>query len=347
MKLSVFSAKSYDKEYLSSIQDKTYPSLCSIIFHSFALSSETVSLAEGSDAICAFVNDTLDAPVLHTLHNYGIRAILLRCAGYNNVDLPVAEELGMFVANVPSYSPEAVAEFAVALIQTLNRKTHRAYNRVREGNFNLEGFLGITLCGKTVGVVGVGRIGLALARIMRGFGCRVVAYDPFGGEEFKQYGEFVGLEELLAQSDIVSLHCPLTEGTRHIVNEETLGMMKKGAFLVNTSRGGLVDTMSTIQALKTGQLGGLALDVYEAEGALFYNDHSGEIIHDDLLMRLMTFPNVLVCGHQAFFTEDALREIATVTLGNLEDYIAKRTCKNSLVREGHLMVAPDKEPVRL
>ncbi|XBQ87591.1 hypothetical protein V6000_003245 [Aspergillus fumigatus] len=325
MKLAVFSAKSYDKLFLDSSLEKDYASFCEIVYHSFALSSETVSLAKGSDAVCAFVNDTLDAPVLKSLHRYGIRAILLRCAGFNNVDLQVAEELGFFVANVPSYSPEAVAEFAVALIQTLNRKTHRAYNRVREGNFNLEGFLGHTLHGKTVGIVGVGRIGLALAKIFHGFGCRLLASDPFGGEEFRKYGEFVELSELLAQSDV----------------------MRKGALLVNTSRGGLINTKAAIRALKEGHLGGLALDVYEGEGSLFYNDHSTEIIHDDTLMRLMTFPNVLVCGHQAFFTQEALCEIAGVTLGNLQDFVLKRTCKNSLVREGHLLVRRDTEPVRL
>ncbi|KAH8433467.1 2-hydroxyacid dehydrogenase [Aspergillus melleus] len=347
MKLAVFSAKSYDKQYLTSTLQTHHPSLCDITYHSFALSSETVSLAYGSTAVCVFVNDILTAPVLKSLHAHGTRAILLRCAGYNNVDLQAAEELGLFVANVPSYSPEAVAEFAVALIQTLNRKTHRAYNRVREGNFNLEGFLGHTLHGKTVGVVGVGRIGMALARIFNGFGCRLLAYDPFGGDEFTQYGAFVELDELLRESHIVSLHCPLTESTRHLLGGENLAKMKQGALLVNTSRGGLIDTKAAIGALKRGQLGGLALDVYEEEGGLFYNDHSGEIIHDDTLMRLMTFPNVLVCGHQAFFTEEALGEIAGVTLANLLDFKEKRTCKNSLVREGHLLVSRDEEPVRL
>ncbi|KAB8074223.1 hypothetical protein BDV29DRAFT_173972 [Aspergillus leporis] len=347
MKLAVFSSKSYDKHYLDLTLRKEHPSLCEITYHSFALSSETVSLSQGSNAVCVFVNDQLDASVLKTLYANGVRVILLRCAGFNNVDLQVAEDLGFFVANVPSYSPEAVAEFAVALIQTLNRKTHRAYNRVREGNFNLEGFLGHTLYGKTVGIVGVGRIGLAFARILHGFGCKLLAHDPFGGEDFKKYGKFVALDDLLQQSDIVSLHCPLTEGTRHIISDTNLSRMKKGALLVNTSRGGLVNTQAVIKALKSGQLGGVALDVYEEEGSLFYNDHSGEIIHDDVLMRLMTFPNVLVCGHQAFFTTEALSEIAGVTLGNLEDFVMKRTCKNSLVREGHLLVAKDKEPVRL
>ncbi|KAL3433721.1 hypothetical protein BDV09DRAFT_104082 [Aspergillus tetrazonus] len=352
--LAVFSTKSYDRSYLDTTL-KSHPSLSNtvkITYHAFPLSLETAPLAASHTAVCAFVNDTLDGPVLRTLHEGGTRAILLRCAGFNNVDLVVAEELGLFVANVPSYSPEAVAEFTIALLQTLNRNIHKAYNRVREGNFNLEGFLGMTLHGKTVGVVGVGRIGLALARIVRGFGCRLLAADPkpaVSAEEFKnEYGgEIVELRTLLAESDVVSLHCPLTAGTRHIIDAENLGYMKRGALLVNTSRGPLVNTKAAIEALKSGQLGGLALDVYEEEGAYFYNDHSAEIIHDDTLMRLMTFPNVLVCGHQAFFTREALTEIAGTVLSNLEDWIEGRHCGNSLVREGHLVVPEGKEPVRI
>lgn len=355
--LAVFSTKSYDKQYLSTTLQEQYPTLCEITYHGFPLSAETASLAHGSEAVCAFVNDKLDAAVLRALHEGGTRAILLRCAGFNGIDLDAAEKLGLFVANVPSYSPEAVAEFAVALIQTLNRKTHRSYNRVREGNFNIEGLLGYTLAGKTVGVVGLGRIGLSFTRIMHGFGCKLLAYDPYcaaspdasgGGAEFRQLGgSFVELDELLHESDIVSLHCPLTETTRHVIGRESLKQIKTGAMIVNTSRGALIHTQAVIEALKTGRLGGLALDVYEEEGALFYDDHSADIIHDDALMRLMTFPNVLVCGHQAFFTDEALREIATVTLGNLEDFVLRRTCRNSLVREGHLLVEKDKEPVRL
>lgn len=264
-----------------------------------------------------------------------------------HVDLASAEKLGLFVANVPAYSPEAVAEFAVALVQTLNRGTHRAYNRVREGNFNIEGLLGTTLHGQTVGIVGVGRIGLAAARIFHGFGCRLLAHDPFAGDEFRAYGTLVDLDTLLRESQIVSLHCPLTEGTRHLINETTLERMRPGAMLVNTSRGGLIDSAAVIQALKSQRLGGLALDVYEAEGELFYNDHSWEIIHDDLLMRLMTFPNVLICGHQGVFTREALTEIASVTLDNLSDFVEGRSCANSLVAEGHLLARKDTAPVRL
>ncbi|KAL2135006.1 hypothetical protein VTI74DRAFT_10141 [Chaetomium olivicolor] len=363
LNLAVFSAKSYDREYLlrahaalnssasSSSPSPSTPSenraSLTLTFHEFALSAETVPLARGADAVCVFVNDALPAPVLRALYDEGVRAVLLRCAGYNHVDLAAAEQLGLFVANVPSYSPEAVAEFSVALIQTLNRKTHRAYNRVREGNFSLDGLMGKTLCGKTVGVVGTGKIGLATARILRGFGCRLLAYDPFPTDAFGEFGEYVGLEELLGQSDYVSLHCPLTDATRHIINARTLGMMKNGAVLINTSRGGLVNTESVIAALKRKHLGGLALDVYEGEGSLFYQDHSAEIIQDDQLMRLMTFPNVLVCGHQAFFTEEALTEIAECTLRNLDDFINQVPCKNSLVKQGHGLVRRESLPVRI
>ncbi|KAL4915892.1 hypothetical protein BDW62DRAFT_117155 [Aspergillus aurantiobrunneus] len=350
IKLAVFSTKSYDKTYLSAAFP-THPEI-QATYLPVPLTLETAPLAATHSAICAFVNDTLDAPVLHALHKAGTRAILLRCAGFNNIDLPTAESLGLFVANVPSYSPEAVAEFTVALLQTLNRNIHRAYSRVRDGNFNLEGFLGVTLHGKTVGVVGVGRIGLAVVRILRGFGCRVLAADPkpaLTPDEFRDGygGEMVGLRTLLEQSDVVSLHCPLTGGTRHIMGVENLGLMKEGALLVNTSRGALVDTRAAIEALKCGRLGGLALDVYEEEEAYFYNDHSQEVIRDDTLMRLMTFPNVIVCGHQAFFTHEALTEIAGTTVANLLDWMMGRHCGNSLVREGHLVVPEGKEPVRI
>lgn len=330
MKLAVFSAKPYDKKYLSAAA----PEYFEITYHDESLTKKTAALlSDGeADGVCAFVNDQLPAEVLEALHSKGVGAVLMRCAGFNNVDLDRAEELGLFVANVPAYSPEAVAEFAVALIQTLNRKTHRAYNRVREGNFALDGLLGRTLHGKTVGLIGTGRIGVAFARIMKGFGCRVLAYDPYPSKYFEEYGEYTTLEDLIPQSDVISLHCPLTDQTRHIINPDTLALLKPGAILVNTSRGGLVDTPAVIEALKTRKLAGLALDVYEGEGALFYDDHSGEIIQDDELMRLMTFPNVVVCGHQAFFTEEALTEIAECTVRNLEDFHQGNECKNALVK---------------
>lgn len=331
MKLAVFSAKPYDRQYLSStLAARQDSSTVELIFHDFPLSIETVPLATGAEAVCVFVNDILPAEVLESLRREGVHAVLLRCAGYNNVDLDAASALGLFVANAPSYSPEAVAEFAVALLQTLNRNTHRAYNRVREGNFSLDGLLGKTLCGKTVGVIGTGKIGLAAARILSGYGCRLLAFDPFPAEAFKQYGEYVDLDTLLPQCDFVTLHCPFTDATRHIINKESLSKMKKGAVLVNTSRGGLIDTGAVIAALKSKHLGGLALDVYESEGTLFYNDHSGDIIDDDELMRLMTFPNVIICGHQAFFTEEALTEIADCTLRNLDDFMKGVPGKNAL-----------------
>jgi D-lactate dehydrogenase len=348
MKIAVFSAKPYDKTFLNEAlkANNASASHVKLVYYEHLLNPETASLVKGAEAVCVFVNDILTEEVLEVLWGKGVRAVLLRCAGYNNVDLDAAERIGFFVANVPSYSPEAVAEFAVALIQTLNRKTHRAFNRVREGNFNLNGLLGRTLAGKTVGIVGTGKIGVCLAHIMRGFKCKLIAYDPFPNPAFKEYGEYMSLEELLPQCDIVSLHCPLMEKTRHIINAKTLALMKPDAMLVNTSRGGLVDTKSVVQALKDGKLGGMALDVYEAEGKLFYNDHSGEIINDDDLARLMSFPNVLICGHQGFFTEEALREISECTFRNLEDFTMERHCPNSLVSEGNTLVRVDSHPVR-
>ncbi|KUI58074.1 D-lactate dehydrogenase [Cytospora mali] len=334
MKLTVFNTQLYDKKYFSAVHSAREPqSDIELSFHEFPLSPETVALASNADAVCVFVNDDLSSPVLQSLHDAGVQAILLRCAGYNNVDLDKAKKLGLFVANVPSYSPETVAEFALALIQTLNRNTHRAYNRVREGNFNLDGLVGKTLCGKTVGLIGTGKIGVALARILKGFGCNLLASDPFENADFKKYGSYTDLDTLLSSSDIVSLHCPLMPTTKYIINEKTISQMKKGAMLVNTSRGALIDTRSVIQALKSKQLGGLALDVYEGESKIFYKDHSttNTIIEDDMLMRLMTFPNVLISGHQAFFTEEALSEIADVTLRNLEHFRDGRRCPNSLI----------------
>lgn len=277
-----------------------------------------------------FVNDRLDAAALDALHALGLRALLLRCAGYNNVDLAAAQRLGFFVARVPAYSPEAVAEHTLALIMTLNRHTHRAYNRVREGNVMLEGLLGRTLHGKTVGIVGTGRIGLATARILHGMGCEVLGCDPFPSPLFEPLGQMVPLATLLKRSDIVSLHCPLDDETRHLIDAASLALMKPGAMLVNTSRGALVDTHAVIEALKSRHLGELAIDVYEQEGALFFQDRSGEIIDDEVFQRLMTFPNVLVTGHQGFFTAEALQEIAETTLQNLCHFAAGTECPHAV-----------------
>jgi len=332
MKMAVFSARPYDRRYLEqALQARPSAEACECRYLDAALQAQTTTLAAGCTAVCVFVNDRLDAPVLQALHAQGVRAVLLRCAGFNNVDLAAARALGMFVARVPGYSPEAVAEHALALVMTLNRCTHRAYNRVREGNFMLEGLLGHTLHGRTVGIVGTGRIGLAAARIFRGLGCQVLGYDPFPAPAFAEIGRYVALPELLAAADIVSLHCPLDQDTYHLINADSLARMKRGAMLVNTSRGALVDTAAVIAALKSRQLGHLAIDVYEQEGPLFFQDRSGDIIDDDTFQRLMTFPNVLVTGHQGFFTEEALQQISAVTVANLDDFQQGRACANSVL----------------
>jgi D-lactate dehydrogenase len=282
------------------------------------LSVETAPLAAEADAVCAFVNDDLGEAVLEELARVGVGHIALRSAGFNHVDLNAAERLGILVTRVPGYSPYAVAEHGVALLMALVRKTHRAYNRVREGNFSLAGLLGFDLHGKTVGVVGTGQIGTVFARIMLGFGCRVLAYDPYPSEEARALGlEYVALEELLAESHIVSLHLPVTPQTRHFIDADRIALMRDGVTLINTSRGSLVDTLAVIEALKTGKIGLLGLDVYEEEADLFFEDLSDSVLADDVFTRLLTFPNVIITGHQAFFTAEALENIAMTTIGNL------------------------------
>lgn len=274
---------------------------------------------EGTFAVCVFVNDKLTTDVIEILAAKGVKVIALRCAGFNNVQLAAAKQHGIVVCRVPAYSPEAVAEHAVAMLLTLNRKTHKAYNRVREQNFSLNGLLGFNLHGKTVGVIGTGKIGKAFCKIMLGFGCKVLAFDLFKDEGMVaagvQYGTF---NEVLKQADIISLHCPLTPENRYLINQETLGQMKQGATLINTSRGALIDTHAVINALKAGRLAYLGIDVYEQEERLFFKDLSGSIIEDDTIQRLMSFPNVLVTGHQAFFTADALSQIAETTLNSID-----------------------------
>jgi D-lactate dehydrogenase len=278
----------------------------------------TAPLAEGFPAVCAFVNDQLDAEVLNALHDGGTRLIALRSAGFNHVDLARAASLGMRVARVPAYSPYAVAEHAVALILTLNRKLHRAYARVREGNFSLDGLLGFEVHGSTVGIIGTGKIGVAFARIMSGFGCRLLAHDPYPNAECEKLGvEYVELPTLFGASDIIALHAPLMPATVHLIDEAALGQMKDGVMLVNTSRGALVDTRAVIDALKSGRLGGLGLDVYEEEEELFFEDFSDQVITDDVFARLLTFPNVVITGHQGFFTTSALQNIADTTVANI------------------------------
>ncbi|MBB3658029.1 D-lactate dehydrogenase [Rhizobium sp. BK650] len=331
MKIAVFSAHAYDKNFLDE-GNRREPTPFDLIYQEASLSLQTVAFAQGCDAICVFVNDVVNAPVLEALSRLGVKGVFLRCAGFNNVDIDAAQKLGLLVARVPAYAPEAVAEHTVALIMTLNRHTHRAYNRVREGNFMLNGLLGMTLHGKTVGVIGLGKIGLAVAKIMNGFGCRVLGFDPMPSPEFTAIGEMVDLDSLLARSDIVTLHCPLFENNRHMINKEKLGLMKPGAMLINTSRGALIDTRAVILALKSRRLGALGIDVYEEESALFFHDRSSDIIDDDVFQRLMTFPNVLVTGHQGFFTTEALREIADVTFQNLNCLVHGTSCPNAVLK---------------
>lgn len=317
MKVAVFSTKSYDKEYLDKANAAN---LHELNYFESSLKLKTVKLAEGYDAVCVFVNDALTKDVIEALAAQQLRAIVLRCAGFNNVDIETACQLGIKVLRVPAYSPNAVAEHAVALIMALNRKTHKAYNRVREGNFSIERLQGFELAGKTVGVVGTGKIGAAFANIMKGFGCRVVAYDVYRNSTLEEQGvSYLSLDELLRVSDIVSLHCPLTPETNRLINKDSIALMKKGAMLINTSRGKLVDTDAAIEALKEGSLGYLGIDVYEQEEKLFFKDLSEIIILDDKIMRLMTFPNVLITAHQAYFTDTALSQIAFTTLQNISD----------------------------
>lgn len=332
MKVAVFSAKPYDEKFLTAVNQQYGHELK---FFSPNLDEQTVALAKGFEAVCVFVNDRLDRPIIEQLAQQEIKLIALRCAGYNNVDLDAAEEFDVTVVRVPAYSPHAVAEHAIALILTLNRKIHRAYYRVREGNFSLNGLLGFDLYGRTVGIIGTGNIGRITGQILHGFGCRILAYDLYPNSEFaEKYGEYVALEDLLAQSDIISLHCPLTEDTHHLIDDRAISLMKPGVMLVNTSRGALVDTKAVIRGLKSKKIGNLALDVYEQESKIFFEDLSGEVIQDDVFQRLLTFPNVIITGHQAFFTTEALNNIAETTLSNITAIAKARPCANQLNTSG-------------
>jgi D-lactate dehydrogenase len=326
MKVTVFSTKPYDEQFFKT---NNPPFGHELEFIENRLKRESAHLAQGAPAVCAFVNDVLDAATLERLHLGGTRFIALRCAGFNNVDLAAAKALGIQVARVPAYSPYAVAEHTVTLLLCLNRRVHKAYNRVREGNFSIDGLIGHDVHGKTVGVIGTGIIGGIFARIMTGFGCEVLAYDVAPNPECVKAGvNYVSLDELFARSHAISLHCPLMPQTRHIIEEKTLAKMRDGVFIVNTSRGALIDTEAVIAAIKSGRVGGLALDVYEEESELFFEDLSFQIIQDDVFMRLTTFPNVIVTGHQAFFTEEAMTNISKTTLSNLADFEAGRECPN-------------------
>ena len=315
MHMTVFSSKAYDRVHL----DEANRAHGFHLTHVEArLTADTAVLADGAAAVCAFVNDRLDAPALQRLSALGVRLVALRCAGFNNVDLAAAARLGIAVGRVPAYSPHAVAEHTLALILSLDRKIHRAYNRVREGNFALDGLLGFDLHGKTVGVVGTGRIGCQVVRILRGFGCTVLTLDPVPSPECEALGaQATDKASLLARADIVTLHCPLTAATRHWLDAAAVASMRQGAMLINTSRGALVDTPAVVEGLKQGRIGALGLDVYEEEAELFFEDQSDHAIQDDVFARLLTFPNVLVTGHQGFFTREAMRAIAETTLANV------------------------------
>ena len=320
MRTILFSSQTYDRDsFIAAAQDDGNE----LHFQPARLTLDTVALAHDYEVICPFINDDLSAPVLEQLAAGRTRLIALRSAGYNHVDLPAAKRLGLSVVRVPAYSPHAVAEHAVALILALNRRLHRAYNRTREGDFSLHGLTGFDLVGKTVGVVGTGQIGATFARIMNGFGCKLLAYDPFPNPEVEALGaRYLSLPQLLAESQIISLHCPLNKESKHLINRESLAHMQPGAMLINTGRGGLVDTPALIDALKDGQLGYLGLDVYEEEAQLFFEDRSDLPLQDDVLARLLTFPNVIVTAHQAFLTREALGAIAATTLQNIAAWMA-------------------------
>lgn len=318
MRVAVFSTKSYDKEYLDKANTDNSVEL---IYFEASLKEKTARLAENFDAVCVFVNDRLTKEVIDELGALKVKLIALRSAGFNNVDIQAAYDNNITVLRVPAYSPHSVAEHAVALILTLARKTHKAYNRVREGNFSLERLTGYDLFDKTVGVIGTGKIGVIFANIMKGFGCKVIAHDRFPSTSVMEAGiRYKSLDELLQVSDIISLHCPLTPETHHIINRHSLSLMKDGAMLINTSRGKLVDTDAVIEALKKGRLGYLGIDVYEQEEKLFFKDLSEVVIVDDKISRLMSFPNVLITAHQAFFTDTALGQISRTTIQNITDF---------------------------
>lgn len=316
MKLAFFDTKSYD---IPGFDRYGIPAGVEIKYFESNLNRDTVTLAAGFDAVCVFVNDTVDAVVVDKLHQLGVKAIVLRCAGFNNVDIKACEgKLRVF--RVPAYSPHAVAEHAMALLLTINRRTHKAYIRTRDFNFSLQGLAGFDLYGKTVGIVGTGKIGRVFADICKGFGMKILAYDKFPNPDAGL--DYVDLPELFAQADIISLHCPLTEETHHLINADTIAMMKKGVTIINTSRGALVDTEALINGIKEKKVGAACLDVYEEEGDFFYEDFSGHIVQDDKLVRLIAMPNVIVTSHQAFLTSEALDNIAATTVNNLTRFFS-------------------------
>lgn len=329
MKVAVFNARRYDRQFLDVANAAGNHEL---IYFETGLEAKTAPLATGCSAICGFVNDELDAETLQRLHDLGVKFVTLRCTGYNNVDLQTAATLGIQVARVTAYSPYSVAEHTVALILMLNRKLYRAYNRVRDDNFALDGLMGFDLHGRTAGIIGTGKIGRIVARILHGFGCRVLGYDPYPHPDFESLGDtqYVPLGQLLAEANIISLHCPMTPDNHHLISTETIAQMQPGVMLINTSRGGLIDTPAVITGIKSGQIGYLGLDVYEDERGIFFQDLSDTVIQDDTFQLLQSFPNVAITGHQAFFTTEAVSQICATTIANLDDFAAGRPCANAI-----------------
>jgi D-lactate dehydrogenase len=330
MQFACFSTKPYDRQFLAPAAEAAghQPR-----FFEARLMLESCPLAEGFAAICAFVNDELRGDVLQRLHGLGTRLVALRCAGFNNVDLDAAAQLGIAVARVPAYSPYAVAEHTIGLILALNRKLHRAYNRVRDGNFSIDGLLGFDLHGKTAGVIGTGKIGALVARTLHCFGCQVLLHDVYENAELENIGRYAPREELLSQSDIISLHCPLMPATSHLICDDAIARMKPGVMIINTSRGALVDALALIRGLKAGIIGYVGLDVYEEEADLFFEDLSQRVIQDDTFTRLLTFPNVLITSHQAFFTKNAHEEIARVTMQTQTQFERGEPLANAVQRK--------------
>jgi D-lactate dehydrogenase len=325
-KIAFFSTQAYDKTFFDKYNDEFSYELD---YFETQLNPQTAILIENASIVCVFVNDIVNEEVIRQLAEKNVKIIALRCAGFNNVDLEAAKKYNLKVCRVPAYSPQAVAEHAMAMILTLNRKTHKAYNRVREQNFSLNGLLGFDLFGKTIGIIGTGNIGKAFAKIASGFGCKVLAYDIVENDEmFKDGVSFVGLEDIFKLSDIISLHCPLNDQTKHLINKKSIDSMKDNVMIINTSRGGLIETASVIEGLKDGKIGYLGIDVYEQEEKLFFRDLSDDIIQDDAIQRLMSFPNVLVTAHQAFFTNEALTQIALVTFNNIKSLLVQNDIEN-------------------
>ncbi|TDB52883.1 2-hydroxyacid dehydrogenase [Photorhabdus luminescens] len=328
MKLVVYSTKQYDHKHLEQVNKKLGFGY-DFEFFDFLLSSKTAKNAIGADAVCIFVNDNADREVLEELAEMNIKILALRCAGFNNVDLDAAKELGIQVVRVPAYSPEAVAEHTVGLMLCLNRRIHRAYQRTRDANFSLEGLIGFNMHNRTAGIIGTGKIGIATLRILNGFGMRLLAHDPYPNQAVLDLGvEYVDLDTLYAQSDVISLHCPLTPENHHLLNEVAFSKMKNGVMIINTSRGALIDSAAAINALKQQKIGALGMDVYENERDLFFEDKSNDVIQDDIFRRLSSCHNVLFTGHQAFLTEEALTSISEITLRNIQQLLNGENCPN-------------------